>query len=263
MTSTLEPPTINSHAARLRFTLRQLMMWLLLCSVALALLYYLGQAVTNARRAALQSTAQSPLNQLLVAMHNYHDQHGSFPPAYIVDEDGKPIHSWRVLILPYIEERALYAEYRFDEPWDSAHNLSLADRMPRMFRSPTESPSHRNANIVVITGPDTAFPGGKSTRLDEFVDGTENCILLTEIANSDICWLEPRDLDTATMSFKVNDPAKPSVSAAPWRQPYVVLADSIHTYPVPRDIPPEVLKALTTIAGGEPVSRDQIWPANP
>jgi hypothetical protein len=87
------------------------------------------------------------------------------------------------------------------------------------------------------------------------VDGPANTILLTEVADSDICWLEPRDLNTAEMSFQPNAPAKPSISAVRWRQPYVVFADHIRTYGVSQTIPAAALKALTTIAGGEPMTR--------
>jgi len=231
---------------------------MLVISIGLSIGWYLTEWVLKAQHDAAATAAQAPLNQLLIALHNYHEQHGSLPPAYIADETGKPMHSWRVLILPYIEEGQLHSRYRFDEPWNSPHNLSLADEMPRIFRSPTEPPSKRNANIVVVAGPDTPFPGSQSTKFDDFKDGMENTILLTEMSNSDICWLEPRDLDATTMSFQVNDRKRPSISSVSWREPYIVFADSIHTYPVPQHTPPEVLKALTTIAGGEAVTREQI-----
>ena len=83
-------------------------------------------------------------------------------------------------------------------------------------------------------------------------------ILLTEITDSDICWLEPRDLDTATMSFQPNDPNTRGPSAVSWRQPYVVFGDSINGYTLEATLPVESLNALTTIAGGEPVTRDQL-----
>ena len=245
------------------FSLQSLMVGMLAASVLLAALWYVGRAMTKARQAAQTSSAQAPLNQLMLALSIYHDIHGEFPPAYIADEDGKPMHSWRVLVLPYIGHEALFKAYRFDQPWNGPQNLALASRMPTVFRSPTEPHSFMHTNMVVVVGPDTAFPGARTTKIDSFTDGPENCILVTEIADSDICWLEPRDLDAATMSFTVNDRTKPSISAIKWRRPYVVFADSIHAYQVPEDLSPKKLKALTTIAGGEPVTRDQIWPDNP
>jgi hypothetical protein len=68
-----------------------------------------------------------------LAVANYVEEHGHYPPAFLADENGKPMHSWRVLILPYIEERELYKQYKSDEPWDGPSNRKLASRMPRMF----------------------------------------------------------------------------------------------------------------------------------
>ena len=77
--------------------------------------------------------------QIGKALQNYHDQHGTFPPAYTVDEDGNPLHSWRTLILPYfapgaIEQRwkDMYDQIRFDEPWDSEHNVQINEHVSRI-----------------------------------------------------------------------------------------------------------------------------------
>jgi len=79
-------------------------------------------AVQSAREAARRAQCSNNLKQIALAFHNYHDTYRTFPPAYIPDEDGNPKHSWRVLILPFLEQRALYEQYNFDEPWDSPNN---------------------------------------------------------------------------------------------------------------------------------------------
>ena len=89
-------------------------------------------------------------------------------------------------------------------------------------------------------------------------DGPENTILLAEIAHSDIHWMEPRDLATQTMSFQVNDPGRPSISSYHPGGPAVIFADRITAYRLQSTIRPETLKALITIQGGEPVSRDKL-----
>jgi hypothetical protein len=71
-----------------------------------------------------------------LALHNYHDKHGRLPPAVVYGEDGKPLHSWRVLLLPFIAQGELYREFKLDEPWDSPHNLALLPRMPATFAPP-------------------------------------------------------------------------------------------------------------------------------
>lgn len=241
----------------IRFSLRQLFLWIFCIGTALGFLVALLGALQTARRTAIASAAQSPLNQLQLALLNYHDTYGRFPPASITDESGAPMHSWRVLILPYVEEQALYDAYDFSEPWDGPNNSKLANQMPRIFHSPSEPKSTAFTNIVAITGPGTAFPGYTSTTLSDFVDGPENTILLTEIANSKLPWLRPSDIDTRS-TFDTTDRQALRISAASWRNPYVVFADRIDAYSVRPNMAPEALKALTTIAGGEPFTRSRL-----
>jgi hypothetical protein len=215
---------------------------------------WLVGAVREARNAAIASQAHSPLNQLTLAFHNYHDVYGCLPPAYIADEDGTPLHSWRVLILPYIDGKDLYDAYDFSEPWNGPNNSRLAHRMSQIFHCPSEPKSDSLTNYVVIVGEDTPFPGARSTSFEDFRDGMGNTILLAEIANSDISWLEPRDLNAAEMSFRVNDPDKPSISSSRRKGPYVTFANGIRCYWVSDSLRPETLKALTTIAGGEEIA---------
>lgn len=260
MTTSPETLPAPPEASLRRFSLRTMLIGMAVLGVLFAVAAHMYRTLQETKRITLRATAQAPFNQVLMALMNYHDTHGTFPPAYIADENGKPMHSWRVLILPWLEEQALYDQYRFDEPWNSPHNQSLARYMPRSYRSPTEPFSPTRTNVVVIVGPETAFPGTRSTKLADFKDGSANCILLAEVADSDINWMEPRDLDTATMSFQVNDPNKPSISAVRWRAPYVIFADTIHAYALPHDFKSDDLKALTTIGGGEPVKRDDVLP---
>jgi hypothetical protein len=212
-------------------------------------------AVREARNAAIACNSTGHLNQIQLALTNYHEAFGCYPPAYVVDNDGKRMHSWRVLILPYIcgDETSLYARYKFNEPWNGPNNSKLLHQMPKIFHMPSETESTSVTNLVVVVGPGTAFPGCKSTRKGDFVDGLDRTILATEIAHSDIKWLEPRDLEVDTMSFAINDPSKPSISSSRSRGPYVVFADSIHTRLIDPSLSPEALRALTTIAGQDKI----------
>ena len=227
------------------------------CAAVLIVLGLVIAALTRwvlwARSEALASQAQCPLNQLELAMHNYHEEYGCLPPAYVADASGRPIHSWRVLLLPFVEQRELYEQYDFSESWDGPNNLLLADQMPRIFHCPSEPESATYTNYVVIRGPDTPFPGEETTSFDDFADGLGQTIFIAEIANSSICWLEPRDLDVEEMSFSVNDQTKPSLSSSRRRGPYVVFGDSISAHWVSGSLAPEALEAMTTIAGHEPL----------
>ncbi len=233
------------------------------CFLALCLLIALGvfviQAVHEAREAARQSCCQGRLNQLQLALRNYHDVYGSFPPAFMADADGKPMHSWRVLILPFLEQAAVYEKYDFHEPWNGVNNRKLANRIYMdMFHCNSgphlgESPM---TDFVAIVGPGTAFPGATSTSLDDMRDGPENTILLAEIANSNIHWMEPRDLTVSEMSFVLNDPAKLSISSPHSSGPAIVFGDRITAYRLDASLRPQTLRALTTIGGEEHVSRE-------
>src|SRR5438093_7201056 len=80
-----------------------------------------------------RQTSVNNLKQLALAMHNYHDTYGHLPPAALKNKKGKPLLSWRVALLPFVEEDKLYKEFRLDEPWDSAHNKKLLAKMPKLF----------------------------------------------------------------------------------------------------------------------------------
>ncbi len=138
------------------------------------------------------------MRQIGVALNNYHNDHGTFPPAYLADKNGKPQHSWRVLILPYLAERALYEEYNFDEPWNGPNNSKLLDRMPPMYRYPSpfrDTKERTGACFVAVVGPETAWPGKTARKFADLRDAMYQTALLIEYDNESIPWLEPRDLE--------------------------------------------------------------------
>src|SRR4051812_9073955 len=89
--------------------------------LAIAFFFSLSPS-TGPREASKRTQCKNNLKEIALALHNYHEAYGCFPPAYIADKDGRPMHSWRVLILPYLDEKPLYLKYRFDEPWNGPHN---------------------------------------------------------------------------------------------------------------------------------------------
>src|SRR6476620_4852071 len=100
----------------------------------IAFVFVAGPAVDmGSREAARRMQCSNNLHNIAIALQNYHDDHGSFPPAYIAAADGKPMHSWRVLLLPYLDREDLYAKYRFDEPWDGPNNSQLHGQALKVF----------------------------------------------------------------------------------------------------------------------------------
>jgi hypothetical protein len=164
-------------------------------------------AAAESRPAARRSACSNNLKQIALALHNYHDTFGSFPPAYIADENGRPMHSWRVLILPFLESSDLYSKYRFDEPWDGPNNRLLADRMPRTYCCPSEprtNPPSLMTSYLAVVGPETVWPEGKAVAFSDIQDGTSNTLLVVESHGSGIHWMEPRDLHTGQMAREIN-----------------------------------------------------------
>jgi hypothetical protein len=136
---------------------------------------------------------------LALALHAYQDEHGRLPPAVVYGDYGKPLYSWRVLILPYIEQQQLYARFRLEEPWDSPHNLELLKKMPATYAPPPgkakKVPPHHTV-CQVFVGKHTAFEGREGgVRLsDDFPDSTSNTLLVVE-AGEPVPWAKPVDLD--------------------------------------------------------------------
>ena len=230
------------------------------------LLPSLGTPRTVARR----SQCQSHLKVIALALHSYHDVHGSFPPAYIPDATGKPMHSWRVLILPYLERKDLYDRYNFSEPWDGPNNRKLAAEMPREFACPCQ-PRPANGplvetNYLAIVGPNTAWPDGKAVHLSQVSDGTSNTLLVVEVHDSGISWLEPRDLHISQMATAINPPRGQGISSrhgshndkGPGSCAMAIFCDG-HTEVLHNDLPPDLLRAMLTARGGEDVSRHKYW----
>ncbi|MGE3408814.1 MAG: DUF1559 domain-containing protein [Pirellulales bacterium] len=209
------------------------------------------QAAVQAQGAAGRSQCMNNLRQIAIAMHNYHDVHGSLPPAYLADAEGKPMHSWRVLILPYVGQSALYQQYHFDEPWDSPHNSSLAALMPLQYRCPDDAAGEPSTHYMVISGTGAPFEGSTPAKFSSFLDGLSNTLLVVE-ATSSANWMSPTDLDISQMSFAVNDTSRPAVGSPHENGANVALGDGSVRFLTPEDTPPDALKAMITRGGGEP-----------
>ena len=168
-----------------------------------------------AREAARRLQCLNNLKQIALALHRYHDTLGSFPPAYVPGPDGKPWHSWRVLILPFIEQEGLYKQYDFDEPWDGPNNGTLARSRPLLYRCPAEPNSQTppTTNYLAVVGPKAAWTGSEPRGLGEFRDGTDSTIIVVEVAGSGIHWMEPRDLSFDEARRGINPPGQVGISS--------------------------------------------------
>jgi len=183
-----------------QFTLRQLMLWVAIFAVICAWLTWSWNLRQMTRESGRRAYCMNQLKHLGLALKNYHHDHGHFPPAYICDENGKPMHSWRVLILPYMDQQAIYDQYDFSEPWNGPNNSKLAMNLePYFVADHFQCPSGNLGgkpltNYVAVVGPQTMWPEDRCIRLTGESGAGLDTIQLIEITNSDIHWMEPRDL---------------------------------------------------------------------
>lgn len=229
-------------------------------------LVFVGGVVAATMLSAMPSTrgrmppCHAHLRSLTHAIATYaYVNGGALPPAWIADASGRPMHSWRVLILPYLDQRALYDKYRFDEPWDGPHNRKLHDTVLEVFRCPDDSGGKKSTmtSYVAVVGPETFWPGAESVTFDQIRDSTTFTLLLVEVVDSGIHWMEPRDLDFATMSFRINDNKAKGISSHHPDVVYVAPADGSVRGVHKKKLRPETVRALLTRSGGERIGDDE------
>ena len=186
-------------------------------------------------------------------MHNFADQHGSLPPFAIMSPEGKPLLSWRILLLPYLEHQKLLDEFHLDEPWDSPHNLTLLPKMPRIFEHfhGRTTPQPYTTYYRVFVGPGAAFDGSLGVSLKGFADGTSNTLLIVEAAEA-VPWTKPDELPFL--------PDRP-LPALGGHFPEVFVAalsdGSVRT--VQRKLSDESLRAAITRSGGDNAALGPDW----
>jgi len=237
----------------------------LVCLLMMCGTWLLLPAVNAPRGSHSLAMCRHQIIQLCWALHQYHSDFGCSPPAYVSGPDGEPMHSWRVLLLPYIEEEPLYDQYDFDEPWDGPNNSKLAASMPRLFVCRSANPARTGTSktsYVAVVGPKTALPGNKSGTLTDIADGSYRTIAIVELANSDIDWMEPRDITLDELCSRINSELGTSVFATHVQengyfhhdQPvfHVGFVDGSVRL-LPADISPESFASLLTRDGGEEI----------
>jgi prepilin-type N-terminal cleavage/methylation domain-containing protein len=232
-------------AGKRAFTLIELLVVIAIIGVLIGLLL---PAVQAAREAARRMQCSNNLKQIGLALHNYADTYNNtFPPAYTTDKSGKPGLSWRVLILPYLEEQDLYKQFHLDEPWDSEHNKALVAKIPRVYVSPNYAGPPGRTNYLGIGGERGVLGGKNGVSFAQIIDGSSNTIMVVEASNaSAVEWTKPDPF--------VPDTANPTKGLTGLRPGgfNALFADASVRF-IAEKITPQLLNALFTYNGGEAV----------
>jgi prepilin-type processing-associated H-X9-DG protein len=211
--------------------------------------YAINQAVLKTRQASTRIQSQNNLKQIALAMLNYTSTNGHFPAQAVYSPDGKPLLSWRVLILPYVEQDALYKEFHLDEPWDSDHNKKLLAKMPKLYALPgKDAEGTTDTYYLGFAGKRAFFDGRKGVAIQDITDGTSNTIMVVEAAKG-VPWTKPEDLPF--------DPEKPLPKMAThWAGGFNVAFCDGSVHFLSPNIKPAKMKAFITRNGGEVVPLD-------
>ena len=220
----------------------------------------LQPAFQAARSAAQCAECETNLREIGEALEAYYSEHGEYPPAVVYGENGKPMHSWRVLILPHLgpKAQAIYEAYKMDEPWDSKHNSNYVSLMPLVYACPSDRKSLQGeTSYLAIVGDNTVINRDRPTRRSAGYDGpvlrdnpSETMVIL-ETSGSGVNWLKPQDIPVAALAAGLDSPNPASPGSDHLQGVNILMADqSILRIPPELDVSSDDLRGMATIDGG-------------
>ncbi len=191
MTASLTP-----HVGRAKPTYLPCRRWVVVAVIVLTLVTAATLFIAEARYEARVSRTRGRMSQLGLALQAYREKNGSLPPAYIADEKGTPMHSWRVLLLPYFEEDDFYRQYNFKVLWNHPDNVELAARYPQIamrYQSGDRVRSPLETHFFAVTGSNTLWPGSISIDKGVLAQNMDKVAVVLGTENGHH-WMEPHDI---------------------------------------------------------------------
>jgi hypothetical protein len=210
-----------------------LLMWFVVCS---GLLTWCAGAIRAAREAERCQTCGLNFKQIGLGLLNFDAENGSLPPAYLCDAKGKPIHSWRALLMPYGGHYSWRKTYSLKEPWDGPNNGKFLSTRFNEFRCPSAGSDLRlTADYVAVVGPDTLWPGRERIKLPP-KGGNQDTILLIELPDSDYGCLDPRCPTVEEFMAKIKSPTGKGIQCIhPKGLAYVTVGGDVRWFPPDTD----------------------------
>jgi hypothetical protein len=190
------------------------------------------------------------MRQIALALRQYEEVHGCFPPAHVDDDRGRPLHSWRILLLPFLHEKQLYDKYDFNEPWNGPNNSRLSALMPDCYMCPESStrPGLPLTAYVAVVGPGTVWLGNTSIQGNATVDRATSTILFVESSAAPVLWMAPRDMDILHVPLQINSKADAGISSThPPGGAHVACVDGSVVFLREKTCSPQQLRAMLTI----------------
>lgn len=241
-----------------RFALRRRLFTAIGLVFGLALILGVGWLASEPFFKQLQSQhnvfmGRNNLQRIAAALKAYNKDHGSYPTPTVTDATGRPLYSWRVLLLPYLGERGLYEKFVLTEPWDSANNLSLVSKMPDVYAAPASPDANALGETcyMLITGAGTLFPESGPLNEKAVTDSTAETLLVVEVRNQGDAWSKPSDLDISKLKLQINAKGNNAIcsnESSSGASAAMVDGTSVVLPPL---LPGSTLRGLITPDGGE------------
>jgi type II secretory pathway pseudopilin PulG len=202
--------------------------------------------VRGARGAGRRAQCTNNLKQIALALHAYAEKHGAFPPAYTVDAEGKPLHSWRTLILPFLEQHELYEKLDLTKPWDDPVNRAAYDSRVSIYHCPSLDITSNHTTYLAVTTDGGCFAPGEPRKLADIKDATSLTMMVIDAhSKHQVHWMSPHDMTEPWSEYFGEQPKQ--------QHPGIVLAafvDGSVMY-VLNNTKSNKLRAMLTIAGGD------------
>ncbi len=215
-------------------------------AILLVLAALLIPATRRVPQAARGTQCRNNLKQISLALFNYQDVYGVLPPACTVDAEGRPLHSWRTLILPYLDQRQLYKSIDLSKAWNDPANAAAFKTVPSIYQCPSADLLPGNTTYLAVVGTDCCLSPTAPRHISEIIDDRTNTLMVFEVGiGNAVPWMSPQDADEPMVMslLRTSDNSHTGGTQAAMADGKIVFLS--------KDMDSNTLRALTTIAGNE------------